>query len=720
MNMQKNKRKFRLSLLILVLISSIFIITSSDSSMAWETFKADYWQTGNMFQDVGGFDEGYQYIEIGVGGTFVPLAFENPDVSNKTIVVVATSTNLLYAFHEDSGTITTIDTISSGTLMGQLAGFDKELNDNKFEVAGIFDVSGIDYFRVFDFNGTDWSLMYNFTTLSLNTTGDNAGVTCREYNGVDYCVFVDGNGSLYEVNIDTLSYTAYGGLGTLTGAYAIPIRNPIVESLRGDGTYQAIFHTNYDYDGGHSKDIVSWDLTLNQLDTDFGGGDGVITDAMDGAPFNIVIAQVGVSCSWFLGLFPYDCQGGGDLEIFGWSGFFTNMNAYLWDSSGSELDKASFSLSNLRAGDVGVMDCNDDGILDLVAQVVYRNGLERCQSVYCFDGKTLDTIVVSGIQSGANEQGCQQGTGIALADLNRDGDVDIATGSGAFDFLGDTATLFVHNFGAQAPAIADFDGDSFLDVIYTKAGTTRIYMSNATNQNPQFIGDGTEVDTCVPLCINATITFYARQDLDYSDDEGDNAYLGVNCYGLGFENVTWSSLATDPEISCTYNSLGYWNVPVYITDLANFPSYSETQSFGIYTSLGASCYDTGEWQEECDPVTEVDEIDECFTDSGISVCLVSGTSSALCEECDCYSVSGHRCPLIINGTVADTYVAVMFDWDECVDWKGSMWYGACPLFVWTTSLLGKIWDWIFGAFWIFLTLILVMVIALLIFKKVRK
>lgn len=731
MNMQENKRKLRLSLLVLVLLSSLFLITSSGNSMAWETYKADYWQTGNMFQDIGKFDKGYQTLSIGIGSDYLPLSFENPDVSNKTILVLGSSTGLLYALHEVSDIIVTIDTISAGDLIGQLGGFDKEVGDGKFEVAGIFDNGSIDSFKVFEFNGTDWSLMYNFTP-AKDMGSYGIGITCREYNSADYCVFIDNNGTLYEVNIDTKSYTSHSGLGSLNAQYGVLSRIPVVESIRSDGTYQAIFHSDWGY-GAFSDDLVSWDLTNDQLDQNFGGlgGDpvGVVLGAYDSTPaYTPIVVQIGVSCSWFLGLVPYNCQEAGDLELYGWGGH-TTIRAHLWDSSGAELDRTLVHLgtSTYTAGNIGLMDCNDDGRLDLVAQTVRSNSPPSysCDRVYCFDG--YDDLNIIGDGSGLSFWDLNQAmytqcwTGIALADLDSDGDVDIATSSGAFD------TNFVDNEVSalftitaqfnQPPIIADFNDDSLLDIIYTKAGSTVIYFSNATNDNPQFIGDGTEVDTCVPLCLNATMTFYARQDLDYIDDEGDNAYLGVDCYGLGFSNITWSSIATDPEVSCIYNSLGYWSVPVYISDSANFPSYSETQSFGIYTSLGASCYDTGEWQEECDPVTEVDEVDECFTDSGISICLVEGVSSSLCDECGCYDVPSNKCPIIVNGTVVDAYESVMFDWTQCADWEDSMWYGACPLFVWITSLLGTIWNWIFGAFWIFLTLLLVIIIVLLMFKK---
>jgi hypothetical protein len=282
------------------------------------------------------------------------------------------------------------------------------------------------------------------------------------------------------------------------------------------------------------------------------------------------------------------------------------------------------------------------------------------------------------------------------------------------DGVGTIANFKGYNF--QTFALADINRDSQLDYIGVNATSIVVITTTTTNQNPSFIGTGVQSNTGVPVCVNTTVTFYARQDLDYTDPEGDSAYLGVDCYGLGLVNVTWGKIAQDPTVQCHYDSIGYWNTKFYITDFANYPDYNNSHTLGMYTSYSDSCHEAGEMSEgsEPDTVGGLDvTTDQCYNDRGISVCILSGTESALCDLCNCSYVTGNRCNYV-NGTRVDNYQGTTFDWDECDDWEGKFLYPICPLWIWFVGFMEDIWAWIFGTFFVVLTILLIVVIVVMV------
>lgn len=221
----------------------------------------------------------------------------------------------------------------------------------------------------------------------------------------------------------------------------------------------------------------------------------------------------------------------------------------------------------------------------------------------------------------------------------------------------------------------------------------------------EFICSEEEVDTVYYQCSGAGRPYYCSDGRCISianctdTDGGIDYFTKGHTYFIG-DCPIYSSLCDE------------WDVCADDDDLVEYYCAGNATITGEEITCPLGCYDGA-----CIGDEELSE-EDCFTDSGISVCLIQRTSYPLCVFCDCYSISNNKCPIIVNGTEVDTYEAVLFNWDECEDWKGSVFYGACPLYIWSISLLDRIWNWIFGAFWIFLTLILVIIIVLLIVKKV--
>jgi hypothetical protein len=393
-------------------------------------------------------------------------------------------------------------------------------------------------------------------------------------------------------------------------------------------------------------------------------------------------------------------------------------------------------------------DWNSDGSDDIFVFAIHPNNRGNASMLIYDDscnGGVIDNIWYDSSNNNYPVLGGDAGTDVSTGDwlegnwgdYDNDGRYEFAFMGGVYDveksagggigaqlahgIMNESTTMSTSRDGTDFMITGDVTNDGYLDIIIHNTQNSpemKMYSFGYTNDHPTLLGDGIEVDTCVPVCANETVTFYARQDLDYEDTEDDNARLGADCEGEGVSTVVWGSYAENPEVTCTYEGSGDWTTTIYITDVTHYPSFSVSQSFGMYTALSSNCYEGGEYEVECAPdssqVDNVSALTACWTDAGINICLVDGVTDTLCTLCNCSDIAFNKC---INESAPDAYDATYFNWDECESWEGRFLYPACPVFVWGTSFLEGIWGWIFGAFAVFLTLILVVLIIALLLKR---
>lgn len=735
--MKKQNKKSISKLFIFILFLSLFLVQTSDNSLAiskWNyyggTSRASFVQsTGTSFAD----DFTVSTQNVNVHSVYSPLVDDlDGDGFNEIIVITATNEIRLFrgidfdlidvyfnAELNPSGQFVTTDFLGDGNpeLMiitntdGLLANYSLwavNWNGTDFNITKEINLTSNEYSNGLSCYGGNCYYFSNSSKLYKYNSSDNT-TTSPVYNGTvdEYCyehsipIFYD-----YDLDGDMDIFTIWGG-----GVWAC---NHVLQ-LENNGT---AFVLDHEY----------------SLETELGAVNNIAIANLDGGQKELIITQSHVYAHIDTAT-PY-------LSTVHYFGLLDHSSicSHSFGLAGNTYVPLITSLHTCYSDEgQGACDYDDDGWDDVWITLnypsVYRNGSfevldEDCNILasinmtsnivpFAYDNAKYDLEdYVKGVY--ANMDSDPEFEFVYLFGVwNRDGSLLV-------EFINHTApTLTVE--GTSYILVADVTGNDTFDVtndiIFQQVDLTpriTVFSFNYTNLNPYFIGDGPDVDTCVPLCVNETITFYARRGLDYDDVEGNDAVLGVDCYDLGRDNITWGSLAEDPEVSCTYDILGSWDVDIYITDESNYPSYGESVTIGIYTSLGSSCYESGEWEEGCSPFVydPPEPVERCFTDSAISVCLVKGTSPFLCDICGCYNLSFTLCPAYDEyGVVIDGYDDKLFNWNQCESWQGSLWYGACPFYIWGISGLSSIWDFIFSAFWIFLTLLLVIVVMAIIIKK---
>jgi len=156
-----------------------------------------------------------------------------------------------------------------------------------------------------------------------------------------------------------------------------------------------------------------------------------------------------------------------------------------------------------QPSDVAIGDITNDGNLDIV---VAHSGTS---SLYLLTGNGAGVFSPTGVING---YGGNVPTSVALADMNRDGRLDIVTThssgdalrvqlqSGAGTFLGTFSANITTGNQPQKPAIGDFNNDGFLDVATTQSGNITTYFNDgigglALNSNYGLLGIATDVRT---------------------------------------------------------------------------------------------------------------------------------------------------------------------------------------------------------------------------------
>lgn len=261
---------------------------------------------------------------------------------------------------------------------------------------------------------------------------------------------------------------------------------------------------NYFVDSGQSiAEEPSWDVALGDLDHDgdldavTANGSGFVSDVPDGVWMNdgqgIFSPGLGFGDSISYAVALGDFDGDGDLDAFiGISGYSDGDSVWLNDGSGVFSDTGQL----LGTGNSNAVALGDlDGDQDLDAVVAHNWG--GPSQIWLNDGSGSFTENGQVLDSGESND-------VALGDLDSDGDLDIFFANGSSFTIGRNRVWFNNgsanfvdsgqNLGtsdSQGVALADLDGDGDLDAfVANKQGilgqANRIWL----NDGAGFFTDG--------------------------------------------------------------------------------------------------------------------------------------------------------------------------------------------------------------------------------------
>ncbi|CAF1006875.1 unnamed protein product [Adineta steineri] len=224
-----------------------------------------------------------------------------------------------------------------------------------------------------------------------------------------------------------------------------------------------------DFNGDGKIDVVTANYRANSITILLNNGDGTFPTQ--------VIYTTG-SGTLPIGVTVGDFNGDGKIDIVTANGGTNNIGVFINNGAGTFATLVTYDAgSGSRPGTPAVGDFNGDGKIDIVS----ANSGTANIGVFINNGAgTFATQVTYTTGSGSTPYG------IAVADFNGDGKIDIVTANGVTDnietFLNNGAGTFAiqvtydadSGSASYAIAVGDFNGDGKIDIVSTNRDTSSI------------------------------------------------------------------------------------------------------------------------------------------------------------------------------------------------------------------------------------------------------
>ncbi|HSJ55908.1 MAG TPA: VCBS repeat-containing protein [Anaerolineae bacterium] len=274
-----------------------------------------------------------------------------------------------------------------------------------------------------------------------------------------------------------------------------------------------------------------------------------------------------------------DLDNDGDVDVVAGEGALavpTGNRAYLNDGAGTF--PVTRTIGSWEGKRVAIALGDMDGDRDLDVIVVRR---EQASSIYFNDGAANFPLTAT-LEFGT---AAQQGTGVAVGDLDGDGDLDVVAGNDGQQnrvFLNDGAGdlewpgssyAFGESGGTQTMALGDLDGDGDLDLV--DGGPNRVYLNDGAGlfaaSHPIVAGGDTRSVALGDLDGDGDLDAVLGNAAGYSLaclNDGDGHFSTIHQVGLAAENTLAVALGDldgdgDPDVY-----LGnFWQAnSIYIND----------------------------------------------------------------------------------------------------------------------------------------------------------
>jgi hypothetical protein len=443
------------------------------------------------------------------------------------------------------------------------------------------------------------------------------------------------NSSIYVVDENgNIDLKKYGGTGWfhVTNGVGVYLYRPIVFVNLDGGNYELATTTGHTADGGRSY-LLIYDAAGTQL-----VGASHFCDPVGGDP------DAGVS----------------------------NVIAYDWYGAGGPAEFEGDEVIVAWACQSACSGCGGDGVL---FEVYNENGLiDGVMTNYSSDELDCPSISRGQITTSIPEEFFIQASGEELQVLTIGWDTTSDGCSSASPCL---AYRRVNHSGycdglddERYKVLSDINNDGKFDIIEGTEANTKVCLSSYANSMPDLTGF--DVNTGSPICIYNVMT-YSVLPSDYSDAEGDNVALNIDCYG-NLSLTGWSSFGASPTQQCNYTVVGTYNPIVYLTDSKHPTQLTESITWvaGLSVTV-ANCFESGE--------------------GGISVEDSGATTTG---NWTAYGVPANMTEFKSKGL--DAYESKYFDWEGqgCESWT---WFrGLCPFWKWGAQGVSDLWAWFWSSF----------------------
>ena len=560
--MEANKRFFFFSIISLILINSL--IASADIIGDWRTFKYDTLLDANTETATARFDTATDLLkEFTLGNSnYSPRVITvyganiSGDTGIQTYLIMPGSDNILYIYDGRSN-FQYINATTGKEFTGEIAVNDFYSGD------GVLDIMLLEKNGALDESNFTWLTFDGSSITSKYTAGfgnSSTGINCIQSQSDAYydCIFITYENSNHSVifkvkmdaspEIESLNYT-HDTYVTLNGAESTII--PAIRDIDSDNHNEAIFLSEADYalsaPPNSRDDLISVDIDSMTVETSFGGGDGIVNNVnsniISGTPM-IINVHGSDDGLYEIALINSD----------GETALYSSTGTLLWTSPAT-------ACNNGKYHSFSKTDADSDRRADIahLCQVTAGNGDYYIYMLKGTTGAILETIdfytsAADRCLDAPNNIGGQ----LAIADLDASQSYITETGFvtpcgiNIIDYSGDYKNMVFNQSGYYNidPIIADANGDSYYEIIYSKAGNTSIYWSSIINSPPVLL---TYNYPPSPVCADTDYIFTA----DILDANLDGVMLGIDC--LINNDISWGSLITDDSLITTASAICNWN-----------------------------------------------------------------------------------------------------------------------------------------------------------------
>lgn len=461
------KNKKILFLIELLSFSIIFIITSG-AEYDWLTYNNDNFNSGAQ-TGTGYFNtRNITVITNNIDGMdYQPLVADIDADSYNEIVIFSGSYLKIFDYE-----LNLIDEKYIGNPQGQ---FDIENMDSDpyIEIISVVDSNNIDYYQVWEYNGTAFNLDQNF---SVNSQGGYQDIKCTDFDGDNEkeCIFRDYHGIVHSYQLNATSAND----------------DELNINISDDGITSSNVNLPpgiVDFDNDGDLDSLLW---FNDNFTVIDSNKNVVLSRDVGTLY--AISQSGPIT--FLGLEFVNLDKVGDYEIavswrndyVKWHSYKTEIYLALYKSSGDVIFKKTFDFWNSNpcfndnhhcigyGSNFFVTDYDNDGYDDI--------GIYLDDSFYSTYGTYIKIFNRNGTEIASNDAIVEEKTmveeAVTVADMDNDNEFELILQKAIYNLDGSTVYNFSPVLSEQVPIAVDIDKNNGLDLIWTKSSQTKFFIDD--------------------------------------------------------------------------------------------------------------------------------------------------------------------------------------------------------------------------------------------------